>query len=63
MNQVARTFVFAGLVVSILLACHLLPAVVIDDVELRHVNILSDILPEVYQQRDGIDVIPTPLPP
>ena len=63
MNQTARTFVFVGLVVSILLAMHLLPTIVVEDVELRHVNLLSDVLPEVYQQRDGIDVIPKPVPP
>jgi len=63
MNQTARTFIFTGLVVSILLAMHLLPTIVIDGVELRHVNVLSDVLPEVYQQRDGIDVIPKPVAP
>lgn len=63
MNPTVRTFVFVGLLVSILLAMHLLPTMVIGDVELRHVNILSDVLPEVYQQRYGIDVIPVPEPP
>lgn len=63
MNQISRTFVLTGLVVIILLALHLLPPLSIGDTELRHVNVLSDILPEVYQERDGIDVIPTPQPP
>lgn len=63
MNQIARTFILTGLVVIILLAMHLLPPLQIGDTELRHVNVLSDILPEVYQERDGIDVIPKPEPP
>ena len=64
MNQTARTFVFIGLVVIILLSFHLLPEIAIGETELRHVNVLSDIMPEVYQQRDGIDVIPrVPEPP
>jgi len=63
MNKIARTFIFVGLVVVILLAMHLLPTLNVGDTELRHVNILSDVLPEVYQQRDGIDVIPKPEPP
>jgi lysophospholipase L1-like esterase len=63
MNQISRTFVLIGLVVIILLAMHLLPPLTIGETELRHVNVLSDVMPEVYQERDGIDVIPTPEPP
>lgn len=63
MNSATRTFVFVGLVVCILLAMHLLPPIAIDDVELRPVNVLSDILPEAYQQHGGFDVIPVPEPP
>lgn len=63
MNPSARTFTFIGLVVTILLALHLLPTVNVADVEMRPVNILSDILPEVYRQKYAIDVIPRPDPP
>lgn len=63
MNQVTRTFVLVGLTVVILLAMHFLPTLYIKDVELRRVNVLSDILPEVYRERDAIDVIPSvPMP-
>lgn len=63
MNQGARTFALVGLIVIILLAVHLLPTLSVGNVELRHVNVLSDVLPEVYRQRDAIDVIPKPEPP
>jgi lysophospholipase L1-like esterase len=63
MNQTDRTFILTGLVVSILMAMHLLPNLFIGDTELRHVNILCDVMPETYQLRDAIDVIPTPQPP
>ena len=63
MKQAARTFVFVGLVVDILLAFYLLPTITIDGTELRHVNIVSDVLPEVYQQKDAIDIIPTTTQP
>ncbi len=63
MNHAARTFIFVGLVVVILLALHLLPTVSVAGTELRHVNILSDILPEVYRQKYAVDVIPRPEPP
>ena len=63
MNQVTRTFVLVGLTVVILLAMHFLPTLYIKGVELRRVNVLSDILPEVYRERDAIDVIPSvPMP-
>lgn len=63
MNQITRTFILVGLTVVILLAMHFLPPLYINEVELRRVNILSDILPEVYRERDAIDVIPSvPLP-
>ena len=63
MNQPARTFTLIGLVVVILLALHLLPTITVAGTELRAVNILSDILPEVYRQQYAIDVIPRPVPP
>lgn len=63
MNHTARSFILIGLVVCILLAMHLLPEITINDTELRHVNVLCDILPEAYQERDAIDVIPMPEPP
>lgn len=63
MNQPARTFTLIGLVVVILLALHLLPTITVAGTELRAVNILSDILPEVYRQKYAIDVIPRPEPP
>lgn len=47
MNQVSRTFVLVGLLVIILLAVHFLPSFSIGDNELRRVNILSDLIPEV----------------
>lgn len=52
-----------GLVVVMMLALHLLPTITVAGTELRAVNILSDILPEVYRQKYAIDVIPRPAPP
>ena len=63
MNQPARTFTLIGLVTIVLLALHLLPSISVAGTELRAVNILSDILPEVYRQKYAIDVIPRPEPP
>lgn len=63
MNSAARTFTLVGLIAAILLAMHLMPIVHVGGQELRAVNILSDILPEPYQQKYGIDVIPRPDPP
>lgn len=63
MNSAARTFALVGLVAAILLAMHMLPTIHVNGQELRAVNILSDILPEPYQQKYSIDVIPRPDPP
>lgn len=56
MNQVARTFIFVGLIVIILLALHFLPKLSIGETELRRVNVLSDVLPEVLE--DDLDAVP-----
>ena len=56
MNQIARTFILVGLIVAILLALHFLPKLSVGQTELRRVNILSDILPEVHE--DDLDAIP-----
>ena len=65
MNQIARTFVFVGLVVAVLLALHFLPRLSVGTTELRPVNLLSDVLPEVAAD-DGFDQLPVvpdvPLP-
>ena len=63
MNQCSRTFILAGLVVAILLALHLMPTLTLGGVELRHVNVLSDVLPEAYRSEEAIDYIPSPEPP
>lgn len=64
MNQCSRAFVLTGLVVAILLAMHMLPTLYVNDIELRHVNILSDVLPEPYGT-DGAtaEVVAPPAPP
>lgn len=64
MNQCSRAFVLTGLVVAILLAMHMLPTLYVNDIELRHVNILSDVLPEPYGT-DGTtaEVVAPPAPP
>lgn len=59
MNQCARTFVLVGLVAVFLLAMHLLPTVYMFGVEMQHVNILSDIIPEVYGSADTV-ALPVP---
>ncbi len=56
MNQIARTFILIGLVVAVLLALHFLPKLSIGETELRRVNLLSDVLPEV--EEGDIDVMP-----
>ncbi len=56
MNQCARTFILVGLVVAILLALHFLPQLTIGDQQLRRVNLLSDVLPEVLP--DDLDAMP-----
>lgn len=61
MNQPARTFALAATVVLILLLMYQLPTISISGIELRHVNILSDILPEPVDSAD--DVIPLPAVP
>lgn len=61
MNQTSRTFVLVGIVVMLLLLMYQLPTLTIGGVELRHVNVLSDLLPEYEEPSQGI--IPTPQPP
>ena len=56
MNQIARTFILVGLVVAILLGLHFLPKLSVGDTDLRRVNILSDVLPEVHE--DDLDAMP-----
>lgn len=58
MNQSARTFALTGLVVLFLLLMHQLPTLRIGNTELRHVNLLSQILPDIYEK--NIDVVPVP---
>ena len=55
-NQIARTFTLVGLIVVVLLALHFLPKLSVGETELRRVNLLSDVLPEV--ESDGLDFIP-----
>ena len=58
-NQIARTFILVGLVVAILLGLHFLPKLSVGDTDLRRVNILSDVLPEVHEDDLGaMPVIP-----
>lgn len=45
MNQPLRTFLLIALVVAIMLGLHWLPTLTVGDLELRKVNMLSDILP------------------
>ena len=63
MNQIARTFTLVGLIVVILLALHFLPKLSVGETELRRVNLLSDVLPEV--ESNAFDFVPEapPLPP
>ena len=58
MNQIARTFILVGLVIIILLALHFLPRINVGQTELRRVSILSDVLPDLYDQEDVLDPIP-----
>ena len=60
MNQVARTFLLVGLVVTILLAAHFLPTFILGDNELRRVNILSELLPEAYVGHEGVGIPQVP---
>ena len=61
MNQSARTFALTGLVVLFLLLMHQLPTLSIGGTELRHVNLLSQILPDIYEK--NVDVVPAPKAP
>lgn len=63
MNQVARTFVLVGIVVMALLALHLLPRLYVGDTELRHVNILSDLISEVDESSLNVETITIPEAP
>ena len=61
MNQSVRAFCLVGLVVAILFLMYLLPPLHIGATQLRHVNILSSVLPE--SDDEEVDVIPKPQPP
>jgi lysophospholipase L1-like esterase len=61
MNQSVRTFCLVGLVVAVLLLMYELPPLHIGATELRHINILSSLLPE--HEEETLDVIPKPQPP
>jgi lysophospholipase L1-like esterase len=61
MNHTSRTFVLVGIVVFLLLIMHQLPTLTVAGVELRHVNVLSDLLPEYEESSQS--VIPAPKPP
>ena len=61
MDQPVRTFTLVGLVVFFLLLMHQLPTLSISGTELRHVNLLSQILPDVHE--NVVDVIPVPKAP
>jgi lysophospholipase L1-like esterase len=52
MNDSARTFMLVSLVVLILLVLHQLPRLTVGDVELRRVNVLSDLFPEITPHDD-----------
>lgn len=60
MNQPARTFSLIGIVVFLLLAMHLLPTLSVDDIELRHVNILSSLLPEPEAKETEVVAVSKP---
>ena len=63
MNQIARTFVLVGIVVAALLALHLLPKLYLGETELRHVNILSDLITEIEEAYLNAEDIPVPEAP
>ncbi len=52
-NNTARTFVLVGIIVSVLLFMHLLPQLSVAGTALRPVNMLSDVVPEVYGDDGG----------
>ena len=58
MNQSVRTFTLTGLVAAGLLLMHELPLLSIGSTALRHVNILSQLLPEHMSEQP--DVVPAP---
>ena len=47
-NKPAQTFILVALVTILLLAMHFLPQLTLWDRPLRAVNILNDVIPEVY---------------
>jgi hypothetical protein len=61
-NAPSRTFVLVGLVVAILLFMHFIPQIKICGVNLRHVDILCDVVPEL-DGGDTHNVISKPLVP
>ena len=61
MNQPAKTFSLIGIVVFLLLMMHQLPTLSVEGTELRHVNILSLLLPEPEEKET--DVVPIPKAP
>ena len=61
MNQSVRTFTLTGLVAAGLLLMHELPPLNIGGTALRHVNILSQLLPEHMSEQP--DVVPAPKVP
>ena len=61
MDQSVRTFTLAGLTVTFLLSMHGLPTLDIGGTELRHVNMLSQIQPEI--EADETEVVPAPKAP
>ncbi len=62
-SQTVRTFVLVGLLTAMLLALHLLPdGLSVEGVELRHVNILSDVFPEPAMPKATPEPLPTPPP-
>ena len=62
MKQTERTFTLVGIIVFLLLIMHQLPSLSIDGTDLRHVNILSDLI-KSKNQEGNVDVIPKPQPP
>ena len=63
MNSNAKVFALVGMVVAALLAMHFLPALSFEGTELRPVNLLSDVLPEVEDEAVVADVVPEPPKP
>ncbi|RRC99511.1 hypothetical protein [Prevotella sp. OH937_COT-195] len=61
-NEPARTFVLIAIIVTILVYLHFLPQVSLAGTQLRDVDILSDLLPEIDGDAGG-DVIAKPVVP